>query len=279
MLAIILGVIFTATIFGVIFLWDGYFSAADLKDLKITENSQDEIISKEEPTPTATPTPTPTVTPTPIPTPTPTPTKKEEPAKTSAGIIDYAVPFTSQAPLGHWADLRQEHGCEEAAVLMAMKWVKGETFLSAAAAEKEIIAIADFQQEKYGMNYDTSAKDTVKRIIEEYFGYYRSVLKENIGIEDIKNELYSGNIVVVPMNGRALGNPNFTAPGPTVHMLVIKGYDSNTSEFITNDPGTRNGKNYRYTDTIIEDSLRDYATGFEEPLPAVDNKVMIVISK
>jgi hypothetical protein len=276
LLAIVLGVIFTVAIFAVIFLWGQYFSQTDEYPAQPSQE-----VSRSTPTPSPTPTPTPTQTPTPTPTgtPTPTPTKTEEPVKTYTEVVDHNVPFAAQAPLGHWTDLRQEHGCEEASVLMAMKWVNGQVFGSLASAEAEVVAMADFEQATYGMNYDTSAKDTLDRIIVGYFGYKKAVLKEDINTEDIKKELYQGNIVIVPMNGRALENPNFTPPGPTVHMLLVKGYDPNTNEFITNDPGTRRGKNYRYTETIIEDSLRDYATGFEEPIPDVVSKVMIVISK
>src|SRR3989338_7629179 len=50
----------------------------------------------------------------------------------------WEVPFTSQAPRGNWKDPRQQAGCEEASVLMAMRWVRGKS-LSMAQAEAQII--------------------------------------------------------------------------------------------------------------------------------------------
>jgi|GEM_PF-3958427 len=84
--------------------------------------------------------------------------------------IDIVVdtPFTAQAPSGHWEDERQQDGCEEAAVLMAMKWVRRET-LTAAAAEKTIIDMADWQNERYGGYVNTNAQDTADRLFKGYF--------------------------------------------------------------------------------------------------------------
>ncbi|MBI5913267.1 hypothetical protein HY839_02375 [Candidatus Azambacteria bacterium] len=79
------------------------------------------------------------------------------------------VPFTVQAPFGGWADARQDYGCEEASILMAMRWVRGET-LTPAQAEQEIIAISEFEKERYGDFHDTSAQDTLK-VVKAYFGY------------------------------------------------------------------------------------------------------------
>ena len=77
-------------------------------------------------------------------------------------------------------------------------------------------------------------------------------------------ELEAGHLVIIPTNGQALKNPNFTLPGPERHMLVVKGYDYETEEFITNDPGTRNGADYRYKKDLLFEAIRNYKTGFHE---------------
>ncbi len=184
------------------------------------------------------------------------------------------IPFTPQAPFANWADPKQEHGCEEASILMVMRWVEGKS-LSPAEAEKEIIAISNFEQEKYGEFRDDSAADTA-RLIKDYFNYQNIELILNADAEKIKNEIINGNAVIAPVNGQKLKNPYYTPPGPVQHMLVIKGYDAETKEFITNDSGTKRGENYRYNEKILEDALQDYLTGFHEPIFTV-NKVMIVI--
>ncbi|MDO8261478.1 MAG: C39 family peptidase [Candidatus Magasanikbacteria bacterium] len=204
-------------------------------------------------------------------------TETENPEDVSPkGITLMSVPFTSQAPFGGWSDLRQEDGCEEASSLMAMLWVKGKKEISKEEALKEILAISDFELEEYGSYMDTSASDTIKRILVAYFDYDEAELQYDIEAEDIIAELEKGNIVMAPFNGRKLGNPNFVAPGPERHMLLIIGYDYDKKEFITNDPGTRNGKGYRYDREVLETAIRDYVTG--ENLPIVSNrKAMIVI--
>ncbi|MCR4323087.1 MAG: C39 family peptidase [Candidatus Azambacteria bacterium] len=186
------------------------------------------------------------------------------------------VPFTVQAPFGGWADARQDYGCEEASILMAMHWVRGEE-LSPAQAEKEIIAISEFENEQYGDFHDTSAEDTLK-VMKAYFKYENAFVKFDIGTQDIKDELAQGNVVIVPIDGRQVGNPYYTPPGPPKHKLVIRGYDDATQEFITNDPGTKRGEGYRYKYDVLEAALLDYPTGINEPITEI-RTAMIVVQK
>ena len=59
-------------------------------------------------------------------------------------------------------------------------------------------------------------------------------------------------------------------------MRVIKGYKVDTDEFITNDPGTRNGANYKYDSETLLKALFDYPTGDHVPATA-ERTAMIVI--
>ena len=61
-------------------------------------------------------------------------------------------------------------------------------------------------------------------------------------------------------------------------MIIIRGYDPLTKEFITNDPGTRKGELYRYDATVLYEAIRDYPTGYHEIIPHIE-KNMIVVSK
>lgn len=186
------------------------------------------------------------------------------------------VPFTAQAPFGNWADVRQDYGCEEAAILMAMYWVYGRD-LPLEEAEKEIIAISEFEKEKYGDFHDTSTLDTLK-VLKAYFGYENAFVKFDIDAEDIKAELARGNIVIVPIDGTKVNNPYYTPPGPAKHKIVIRGYDDHTQEFITNDPGTKRGEGYRYNYQILEEAIVDYPTGLNEPISQIQT-AMIVVEK
>ena len=108
--------------------------------------------------------------------------------QTNEQILIKDVPFTSQAPYGDWADFRQENGCEEASVLMAMKWVNKQT-LSKDEALKEITGISDFLLKKYGEYLDVSAQDTIDWIFKDYFKYDKVALVRDITKNDIIKEL------------------------------------------------------------------------------------------
>ena len=194
----------------------------------------------------------------------------------AADVVVLDVPFTVQAPFGGWADERQDYGCEEASILMAMHWVRDKA-LSAVQAEQEIIAISEFEKEQYGDFHDTSAEDTLK-VMKAYFKYENAFVKYDIGIADIKAELARGNAVIVPLDGRKVGNPYYTPPGPPKHKLVIRGYDDAAQEFITNDPGTKRGEGYRYNYDVLENALVDYPTGINEPIIEM-RTAMIVVQK
>lgn len=185
------------------------------------------------------------------------------------------IPFTSQAPFGNWADLRQEDGCEEASVLMIMSWID-KWDLAPEKAEQEIIAISEYEQTLFGEFRETSLQDTANRILRSYFGYDNFEIRYGIDAKDIKSELYKGNAVIVAVNGQILLNPFYTPPGPRDHMIVIQGYDHDTKEFITNDPGTRHGEGFRYTEDLLIQSLQDYPTGNHESIAGIV-KGMIVI--
>lgn len=181
---------------------------------------------------------------TPRPTPKPTQTIKPSPSSFPTPILNSAllnVDFTSQAPFGIW-DKTHNDACEEAAMVMAYSWAKNID-LNPEIAEKEILKLVDWQNGNFGFFKDTNAQQTAEMAKKVYGLESGLILKPTL--EQLKSELRKGNLIIMPMAGRLLGNPFFRPPGPSYHMLVIKGYDSRG--FITNDPGTRHGKDYRYS--------------------------------
>ena len=200
-------------------------------------------------------------------------------AKASSTSFMLAVPFTSQAPLAEWSDERQQDGCEEAAVIMAMSWIKNEKTLGKTEAKRRIVTLSDFELKKYGEFRDVALADIVKWDFNDYYNYKKVSLKKVVTANDILNELEQGNIVLAPMNGQALKNPYFTAPGPERHMVLIKGYDYKTQQFITNDSGTRRGESYRYSAATMLKAIRPYKTGNKLPFAKTLVKEMIVVSK
>ena len=197
-------------------------------------------------------------------------------AKTLSSSFIIPVPFTSQAPLGEWKDERQQDGCEEASAAMAMAWVGAEKNITPANWRLRILILSTFENKKYGEYRDVSLSDMVNWLFNDYFHYKKAAIKPVASALDILSELEKGNIVLIPANGRALKNPYFTAPGPERHMILIKGYDYKTGEFITNDPGTRRGENYRYLPKIIFNAIRPYQTGNKLPFPKLVREMIVV---
>ena len=221
----------------------------------------------------------------PKPTPVPTHTQKSSPSATPIvitkpeGLVLYDVPFVSQAPTGNWDDPRQQDGCEEAASYMAVLWARGEKPpATLSETERKLLEISNWEELSYGNYRDTSVKDTFERIFKGYFKYEEANVRYDITSEDIKNELYAGSIIIVPADGKKLGNPYFTPPGPERHNLVIRGYDPTNGEFITNDNGTKRGEAYRYKSDVLISAIRDYPTGDRNPITEI-RRAMIVVRK
>lgn len=186
------------------------------------------------------------------------------------------VPFTVQAPFAEWADPIFQDACEEASVTIAAAWVF-ERPLTKESAKKDIAALAKYQKGIYGHSVDTSIDDTMK-LLTDFFKVTTVTVEREVTIQDIKEALAAGKIVIVPTDGRKLGNPNFKQPGPPRHMLVVVGYDDATREFIVNDPGTRKGEGYRYDQAVLYDAILDYPTGKHAEATSLD-KVMLVVSR
>jgi hypothetical protein len=185
-----------------------------------------------------------------------------------------AVPFTSQAPLGEWSQSAFQDGCEEASALMAYLWRSGKR-LTPGEAERQLLAMARFQEGIIGHGVDTDPEDTKTLLLDRYFGIGDAVVRSDFTLEELRRATGEG-LVIVPTNGRALGNPNFTPPGPLQHMLVVTGYDALTKEFVTNDPGTRRGEGYRYAENILYAAIREYPSGEHAPIVS-ERKTMIII--
>lgn len=188
-------------------------------------------------------------------------------------IMLSGVPFTSQAPFGEWDDPIYKDGCEEASILMAAYWAKGQTSLPKATAKEEILKLSDRANEMYGTFKDSSAEDTLE-LYHEYFGLDGEV-ESNVTLDDIRAALAAGKLVGIPFDGREVINPNFAGDGPDRHFLVVIGYDDTTRTFITNDPGTRSGAKFRYGYDDLMDAMVNYPTGDNKPLFKKDNAMII----
>lgn len=176
------------------------------------------------------------------------------PAPTSANL---AVPFASQAPFAVW-DAVHEDTCEEASVLMVVKYFDGiSANLDPQAADDALLAMVDAET-KTGLSTSLTAAE-LGSFAESYFVTVDAKVIEDPTIDEIKDYVRKGIPVIVPAAGRELGNPFYAGEGPLYHYFVIRGFDGDT--FITNDPGTRRGENYTYAQSVIMSAMGDWNSG------------------
>jgi len=187
-----------------------------------------------------------------------------------------SVPFTPQAPLAEWHDQRQQDGCEEAVVAMAMAWIGDEENISKENWRLRILILSDFEWRKIGEYRDVSLEDIQEVLFRKYFGYKDTRIEEVNDAQDIITELEKGRVILTPMDGRLLGNPYFNPPGPGRHMILIKGYDYDTNEFIVNDPGTRRGDSFKYHEDVLFEAIREYPTGYHEKIDETEKRMIVV---
>lgn len=187
------------------------------------------------------------------------------------------VPFLSQAPLADWKDERQQDGCEEAVIIMSEAWLNNTKQITKQDGLSKILLASKWFEDNIGTFHDASVEDVIR--------YFKEALKietvkiiEEPSLDDYKQALSQGKLVLVPTNGQLLGNPNFSGTGPETHMIVVRGYDDATGEFTTNDPGTRKGENYRYKYGVVLNANLAYSTGYHLKMENI-RKAIIVVSR
>lgn len=205
----------------------------------------------------------------PTPTPLPTATASATPRPTAPASVNLDIPFVSQAPHKIW-DAEHEDFCEEASVLMAASYIRGDRSVTDIdVAEAALQDIKSWEMKVFGYFESTTAAQTA-RILREHLDIEKVQVVLNPTETQIKAWVTQGRAVIVPAAGRQLGNPNFKSPGPLYHMLVIKGYTAD-GRFITNDPGTRKGADYIYDVQVIMNAMHDWNGG------DVENGAKVVI--
>ncbi|HYV33310.1 MAG TPA: C39 family peptidase [Candidatus Limnocylindria bacterium] len=214
----------------------------------------------------------PVATTTPVTKPKPGQTPPPAPKPTS---INLPIPFTSQAPTANWDQLHNE-ACEEASAIMANAYLTGDkdVVIPAKNVEAQIASLTQWQDKSFGYHLDTTAEETAE-MISGYYGL-KATIVEDYTLQNIKDALNNHSVVILPVNGRLIGNPNYKQPGPIYHMLVVRGYTS-ADGLITNDSGTRLGQNYPYTFNTLYNAAADWDHSANTITSA--NKIMIVVSK
>ncbi|HNZ86537.1 MAG TPA: C39 family peptidase [bacterium] len=190
--------------------------------------------------------------------------------ETTKQEINLKVPFTIQSPDQKWDGVYKE-GCEEASILMVYSFLNNKN-ITVDSAMKDIGAMINLQNEIFSGHYNLSATTTAY-LANKFFGLDSQIVQLK-SIEDIKSILSNGNPLILPALGRELHNPNFKSPGPIYHMLVVKGYTKDGA-IITNDPGTRKGKDYIYNSDILFNAIADW--DYNIGTPNANIKVGIIL--
>lgn len=190
------------------------------------------------------------------------------------------VPFQSQAPTLNW-DMPYQEACEEASLIMADAFFNGRG-LTVEGMDTSIKKLVDWQQKRFGYYEDTTPAEVVS-IAKEYFNL-NATLDYDVSVENIKKYISQNKLVLVPAAGKVLPNPYFKNGGPLYHMLVIRGYTQD--KFITNDPGTKRGKEfvYKYNDLLNAVHAWPRETGgskrdVTEAEMLTGEKVMIIVDR
>lgn len=162
------------------------------------------------------------------------------------------VPFTPQAPFANWDQLH-ENACEEAAILQVQYYLTQKN-PPPEEIDNDIKDLVNWQIENFGSHHDIYAEE-VKSLIIKYYNYSEDqvTIVQDVTIQEIKDFIAQGYPVIAPITGHLLKNPYYHHPG--YHMLTIIGYTE--ERFITNDVGTRRGKDFSYEYDRFMNAMQD----------------------
>lgn len=171
-----------------------------------------------------------------------------------SGIPDYFLnktAFIPQAPEKNWAEPWQD-ACEEAAILTVKYFFENTT-------PDTKTLLADYQQILSQSSDNSINVSTMAKIANDLYGYQSKII-DSPDTDIIEKYLSQGNILIAPTNGKILFKENkyFKNGGPLYHDIVILGYDHAKKQFIVHDVGTQYGAYFKYSYTVLMESLHDY---------------------
>ena len=174
-------------------------------------------------------------------------------------IVNLSVPFISEAPQKIWSG-PWINACEEASVAMVDSYYLGQSKVMPKDAAILMNQLFAWQNKLFKSNANSNATRTLQMIVANNMSFQGEIIREPT-LEQIQDELRAGHPVISLHYGLDLKNPSliFRRGGSAYHMIVIKGFDENTQEFIVQDNGSHNdGIDFRYKYDILMSSLHDY---------------------
>lgn len=184
----------------------------------------------------------------------PTPTPSASPKLFPAHIL-LQVPFTTQAPLGNWA--QHQESCEAANLTMLVYyWRHDRSVVIDPKAADALIHQIDGWKTQLDLTNTLLGK-----LAHDHFGYGYRLVKNDPQV--IREQLAAGRPLLAEVRTHGLGNSNY--PGYTTHyeqagwsvphFVVIIGYDA--KGVFLNDPGISKGRGYHISFAQLTHAIAD----------------------
>lgn len=165
------------------------------------------------------------------------------------------IPFVAQVNQGN--EILDRIGCEEAAIVMAVRKISPEKVTNPKTEMEKIIR---YQEVQLG-GHRQIGPETIAAIIKKLYDLDGKVVKVK-NPEQLKEYIENNSIVIVPAIAKELGNPYYREQG--YHMYVLNGF--NESGFFAHDPGTNSGNNYFYLNEKVFNSIKNIENDEKEVL-------------
>lgn len=178
------------------------------------------------------------------------------PLMTAAKTV-IGVPYTLQAPDSNWTQPWKD-ACEEAVTVMADYYYTGKKYtrIPVAQARAAIMKAVNLENKFFGFNKDTNASQMID-LINNFYPWEAFIVNDPT-LDQIRAEIDNLRPVILPVYGKALKNPYFKNGSPVYHTVLVKGYDDERNEFITNEPGVGRGLDYRYKYATLMVAIHDF---------------------
>jgi peptidase C39-like protein len=160
------------------------------------------------------------------------------------------VPYTTQAPLGNWA--QHQESCEEATLTMLSSyWARDPSVvIDPNAADAAIAALVHWQVQNWGSEDDLT-DNLMGELAKDYYGYAYEIVPNDP--QAIREQLAAGRPLIAGVRTHGLGNPNYPGYGnhyeqtgwSVPHFVLVIGYDGDGVWL--NDPGISKGRGYHIT--------------------------------
>lgn len=186
------------------------------------------------------------------------------------------VPYTTQAPLGNWA--QHQESCEEATLTMLSAYWEQDSavVIDPHVADASIAALVRWQIQNWRSEVDLN-NHRMGELAKGYFGYGYKIVPNDPQV--IREQLAAGRPLIAAVRTHGLGNPNYPGYSSTYeqtgwsvpHFVLLIGYDG--GGVWLNDPGISQGRGYHITFAQLAHAIDD----LDQHHPATYNEGQVLL--